>query len=660
MREMLGQFFERVRRGSIDGPRKRAFSLDKWQKAFNVHKPHDDADDALYAAGVCIHDKLHAIRLGLSRSSLSRLSRETRVKAFVAAVNHEYESLLLNATEAARPKEGQSNIDAYDLTKVRVTTADGRSYDVESILATVIDGVTIPLRFSLNGRSNDVNDNFSNVRWEDVALELNLGAIYDQAEAIWEDCVWNNYVLKGNSQNMIVVPTKMDAKRGAHAATARKAVLAIEAITYAIQAIQQIHEKGISPRLKSVKAVLNDRHRQRIELGTDEMDPHSQAMLFALQTMACPPYFESLIDDPQPRLNGLSISQLFDAWIIVSQAARLLWEGTAESRNATITGVTGGLSDMTKYIPSFTKAALSEALQNATHISSSGAHTVIEFLTFRGNAKQQIWSQPLIAVEDETKLFPIFGAIASPPNLRFVLELWMAQLDVPFDKKGEPFERCLRQSIADAISNSPLLSKIAKAIPNDFTFKCKDGSFGQLDALFCVGSQIFVVEAKCILEPTDSTSIGTHRQTVEEAASQAKKRVALINEHRSEFIDSMKGFGWDLAEDFVAHPLIVVSTVAHVGVSCNGVPVVDELVLERFFAGSFEKVGVDTKDFSVVERVRYPFYATANEAESVAATYFASPPQLKQYLEGLTLTQTPVYAVSDEDWGGIVLEFSHT
>lgn len=652
----MGQFFERVRRGSIDGPRKRAFSLDKWEKAFNVDKPHDDADDALYKAGVCIHDKLHAIRLALSKSSLSRLSRETRVKAFVAAVNHEYESLLTKAREAASPKEGQSNLDAYDLTKVRVTTADGQSYGVESILATVLDGVTIPLRFSLTGRSNDVDDNFSNVTWEDVVLELNLGAIYDQAEGIWEDCVWNNYVLKGNSQNIIVVPTEMDAKRGAHAATARKTVLAMEAITYAIQAIQQIHKKGVAARLRSVKAVLNDRHRQRIELGTDEMDPRSQAMLFALQTMACPPYFESLIDDPQARLSGLSISQLFDGWIIVSQAARLLWEETTESRHATITG---GLSDMTKYLPSFTKAALSEALQSAARLSPSGAHTIIEFLTFRGNAKQQLWSQPLIAVGDETKLFPIFGAIASPPNLRFVLELWMAQLDVPFGKKGEPFEKYLRQSIADAISNSPLLYTIAKTIPNDFTFKCKDGSFGQLDALFCVGSQIFVVEAKCILEPTDSTSIGTHRQTVEEAAYQAKKRIELINEHRSEFIDSMKVFGWDLAEDFVAHPLIVVSTVAHVGVSCDGVPVVDELVVERFFAGSFEKVGVDTKDFSIVKRVRYPFYATANEAESVAATYFASPPQLRQYLEGLTLTKTPVYAVSDEDWGGIVLEFAH-
>lgn len=179
----------------------------------------------------------------------------------------------------------------------------------------------------------------------------------------------------------------------------------------------------------------------------------------------------------------------------------------------------------------------------------------------------------------------------------------------------------------------------------------------QIDALFCVGSQVFVVEAKCILDPTESTSIGTHRQTVEEGVGQAKTRVALIEAHREEFITTMRQHGWHLPGSFSVHPLVAVSTTAHVGVACHGVPVVDDLVLRRFFVGSYESVGIRYGDLSVVERISHPFYTTAEDAESTAAAYFAHPPQLQQYVEALKLRWLPMYAVTEDDWHGMALDF---
>lgn len=656
----MGEFFEKVRRGSIAGPRKRTFKLKTWEQEFEKNGPHDKVDLSLYVSGHHIHNKLNAIRKALSKSSLSGLSTETRVKAFIAAANHEYEALLINALKATQisRNDGKSDLDAYDLARLQVATADGQSYSIESILATAVDGITIPLRFALISQIKKEFDNLSDVNWQDISRELNLGAMYGQAENIWEDCIWNDYILEEKPQCMVAMPTKLDSKRGAHAAVARKAVLGLEAITHATMAIKELRAKGVSPRLSSVKAVLTNGSEQRIELGTNELDLHRQSMLFALQMMACPPYFESLINEPQQGLGGLSILQLFDGWIIISQAARHLWDSTEKYRSIAQNETSDGTSDMSKYIPHFTKEAILRALQEAINIPPAGAHALIDFLTFSGAGKQQLWTQPLIAIGNEEKLYPIFGAVASPPNLRFVLELWMAQLGVDFGNKGEPFEKHLRQSLIKGIATSPVLSEVAKVVPTDFTFKCQDGSFGQIDALFCVGSQVFVVEAKCILEPTESTSIGTHRQTIEEASQQAKKRVLLINEHREEFMNAMKRFGWNLPKDFYAHPLIAVSTVAHVGVACNGVSVVDELVLERFFAGGFERTGVDSSDFSIIERIHHPFYSNASEAEKSAAMYFAAPPQLQQYLEGLKLRKLPIYPASEEDWFGVMFDFS--
>jgi hypothetical protein len=62
-------------------------------------------------------------------------------------------------------------------------------------------------------------------------------------------------------------------------------------------------------------------------------------------------------------------------------------------------------------------------------------------------------------------------------------------------------------------------------------------------------------------------------------------------------------------------------------------------------------------DFKVVQRTYHPFYTDAAEAEANAALYFEQPPQLQQYSEGLQLRKMPMYAVSEDDWGGLVADF---
>lgn len=548
----MGEFFEKVRRGAVAGPRKRTFTLDAWKDAYERYLPSDAVDKNLYVSGRHIHAKLSAVRDVLSKLSLAKLSTTTRVKALVAAVNHEYETLLLKTQEIT--EANRDEIHAKELAQLQVEAADGENYNVEAMLTTIIDGISIPIKVALASPNKVAEDSFSDVNWNEIIQELNLAVIYGKAESIWEDCIWNDYKLDGNRENMIAMPMKFEAKRGALAAQDRKLVLGMEATYYAIHAVKVLNAKGVELSVRQVKSVLGAGDNQHIEFGDNEIDQDSHTMLIALREMACPPYFESLIDEPQSLLGGLTLTQLFDGWLVVSLAARCLWEETSADRRTGTVGVNGE-SDMSKYIPFFRREALVAALQEATKISSEDASTLIEFLTFTGKGKQQLWTQPLVSIGDNSKLYPVFGAVASPPNLRFMLELWMAQLNVPFAEKGVPFEIYLREEILEAIATSPFLSEVAKVVSKDFVFKCSDESSAQIDALFCVGAQVFVVEAKCILEPTESTSIGTHRQAVQEGARQAKLRVALIEAHREEFIIAMKRFNWELPDNFFCTPV---------------------------------------------------------------------------------------------------------
>lgn len=656
----MSKFSEKVRHGNVVGPRKRTFTLDGWKKAYEQLSSGDEIDTALYVSGKYIHAKLAAIRNAADQSSLSRLSTETRIKAFVAVANHQFEAIELQMMDRAADlasTDGKAELHFMELASTQVKLADGVSYNVDAVLGSMLDGIAIPVKFALAGKPNLVDDSFDDVNWNDVLLETNLGALYDQAENIWEDCVWNTYMLADVNGKMVAIPMDVDAKRGSHAAAARKIGLTIESTSYAIQAVKLMGARGLSSRIKEVQLVVTEDNQQRIELGRDELDPHGQTMIFALRTMACPPYYESLLDEAQPLLAGATLSQLLDVWMVVSQAARRLWEATSSERRPELPPPSNAVSDMSEYVPFFTKDVLVAAAHEATSIPVAGVQVIIEFLTFRGREKQEFWTQPLVSTGDPSKLYPIFGAVATPPNLRFMLERWMAQLNVKFDERGPAFEEYLRSNLVKAVETSSMLSQVAKVIPRDYTFRCADGSFGQIDTIFCVGSCVFVVEAKCILEPTESTSIGTHRSAIEHAVEQAKVRVKLIEEHREEFIADMKQFGWHLAPEFRVYPLVAVSTVAHVGVSWDGVPVVDELVLERFFAGGYEDVGLDTNDFSVALRIHRPFYANAAEAEAGAPLYFEQPPQLQQYSKALQLRSVPMYSVSADDWYGFMFDF---
>lgn len=655
----MGDFAEKVRHGQITGPRKRTFTEAGWERAYEQFSSGDITDDLLYASGKHIHTKLSAIRKVIRESSLSSLSTETRIKALISFANHQYEALELQLSKlAANVANASGEFHVRDVATSQVKLADGVSYNADAALGSILDGIVIPIKVALNNGQTQVgNDGFGDVNWNDVWLEVNLGALYDQTENLWEDCVWNTYILHGSNKKLCAIPMDINAKRGTHAAAARRVALSIESTSYTVRAFEQGGRHGFIPRIKEVQAVITRGNQQHIVVAPNTLGTNSQSMLFALRAMSCPQYYDSILKEQQPLLGGATLSELFDAWMVVSQAAKCLWEATSPARRSELPADPNAVSNMSEYVQFFTAEALVEAVHEAAGIPVTKAQIIIEFLTFQGKDKQEFWTQPLVSTGDRSRLYPIFGAVAVPPNLRFTLERWMAQLKVKLDERGTPFEEYLRQSLVKAVRTSPILSQISKVVPGDYTFRCMDKSFGQMDALFYIGSQVFVVEAKCILEPTESTSIGTHRAAIEGAVEQAKIRVALIEGHREEFIADMKKFGWCLPPEFRVNPLVAVSTVAHVGVSWDGVPVVDELVLAKFFEGGYEDVGLDTDNFSVMHSAFHPFYANASEAEAIAALYFEKPPQLQQYGELLQLRKLPIYPVSEDDWGGMMIDF---
>ena len=657
----MGNFLKKVRHGDIDGPRKRAFKPETWKAAFELHSSGDEEDIRLFSSGLRIHAKLTAIRRVLSKSQLSKLPTATVAKALVATANHQYEVLahqFLQMTSAAINRDQQRDLDILALAGTQVKLLNGESYSVDSVLGSLLDGIGIPLKGALRGQRRLGIESLSDFPWGDVKLEMNLGIFYGQFEALWEDCVWNSYVIVGSDLHFFALPLNLEAKRGACAAVSRKLALNIEATSYAMRALELAKALSVNARLKEVQSIEVDGDSQTITLGFSTKDPHNQALRYATFLTACPPFLNSLLEDPREKLGSLSIRQLIDGWMVVASAATALWEKTSPMLQSQYATLKDEYADMNDFIPFLDKNVLVNTLHEAAGLPRAGAAAIVDFLTFNGSDGQEFWTQPLVKLDDSTKLYIVAGAIVAMPNARYVAEKWMVQLDVDLENRGAAFELHIRNVLLDAISTSRLLSKTAKVVTRDYTFGCPDQRFAQIDALFCVGSHVFVVEAKCILEPVDASSTGRHRLALERAATQVNFRVDLIDEFREYFIEEMRQFGWLLPHDFQISPLIAVSTWAHVGVSIDNVPVVDELVLQSFFNGEYKRVGLETDDFSIKENIGKAIYESADEAELIAANYFDAPPQLEQYINNLQLRKFPLPQVSYDDWYGEMLDFN--
>ena len=249
---------------------------------------------------------------------------------------------------------------------------------------------------------------------------------------------------------------------------------------------------------------------------------------------------------------------------------------------------------------------------------------------------------------------PIFAAVVSP-NLRRLVDVWMRQAGVDLSRRGPAFETHIRKLVIDAIRGSRLLSPVAACITDDYTFRPVGSRDEQIDLVFSIGNTVFIAEAKCILEPTDAKGVAMHRKTVLGAAEQALRKVKTLEENRTAFIRDVHRFGMELTEDFKVKPLVIVSTSTHVGVAALMVPVIDEFILGRFLDGELEDIAYQAGDPASSKRFKIRFYSNAAEAEERASDYFASPPQMKRFIDGVRGRVVPIYAANESDWAGHIV-----
>lgn len=655
----MGDFTKRVRDGDIAGPLRRTFTPDKWERAFGDVPTPDSLDHNTYAAGLAVHEKLGAIRGVLKLSSSDEISATTKLRAFLAIANYDFlvtHDKTLLAVEAFQAKREGGSDEVYNLEElagVKLTLPGGFDWMPNEVVESLVDGIELPIRVVLQAKPSLAgNPRMNQVQWPEAGRELNLGILYRFAEDVWDDCLWNSYKLVDKGSTKVFLPQDVDVIRGYQIGLARRASLSMGFSIVARQFQSEALARGARLRVREVCGIERRGKRQVINVSRHGISTEVAEGLSVLRTYAVEPYYEELLDERLESLQGLTLSALIDAWIVLSRTVHVLIQSRS-NKYACNVGDDRAHAWLPEYAPTLQVEALVNALAAAAGINKPEGRRIVEFFTFRGAAGQEIWTQPLVPVGPDT-VAPVFGAVVSP-NLRRLVDVWMRQAGVDLGRRGPAFEAHIRGLVAEAIGRSKLLSPVSNCIKDDYTFRLGDGRDEQIDLVFSIGNTVFVAEAKCILEPTEAKGIAMHRKTVMGAAEQVLRKARALEDNRATFIADVKRFGMTLTEDFKVTPLVIVSTTTHVGIDAMTVPVIDEFILGRFLDGELDDIAYQSGDPASSKRFKTHFYFNAAEAEQRAPGYFASPPQMKRFIDGVRGRVVPIYAANESDWTGWIV-----
>ena len=656
----MGGFLRAVQAETVVGPLRRGFKRNVWQ-AEHGRLADDEVDKYLFDTGLLIFEKANSIRAGLKLTFSESLRATTKIRAFVALANHilctvqnKTRDAMTELAEKHKAKLPGIPIMAHELAALTLELPVGANYGPDEIVQATVDGVQVPLKRILEASPNPTgNPELGRCDWDQARMDFNLGVLYSHIEGLWDDCLWNGYKAERSGGIVTFVPKDLTWLEREAVSRTRYTSLSNEFAMHALNVHQALLDSGRLPALGAlaVKAVKRVGKRQEIKLFDTVTD--ASKWLLTMRAYASEPYYTELLNEAQTNLEGASLNQLLTAWTVIASASDILKQEVEATEFAKPDDPRTWLPD---YAPVLQVGALVRAVVTASVCSYSQAKRILEFLTFRGNSDQELWTQPLLPVSRDA-VVPLFAATSSP-NLRRLVDVWLKQLGVDLSLRGPAFEAHVRATIERDIKQSPLLASSSSCLGKHLKFTPNGEREEEIDVVAIIGDILIVGEAKCFLEPAEPKEIARHREKVLDSVTQVKRKASAVERHKQSFRRRAAEEGLSMPEQFSVQPLVILNNAIHVGIPVESVPIVDEHILGVFFRGEFVELALKESNEPVKPIRKRLLYSSPGEASGVLPGFLAVPPQMEPLLKGIDVRPVPVPAVTKGDWIGQFLSVS--
>lgn len=638
----MKSFTQFVRNGAVPQPTQRSFTLASWNKSFEGFEKASDEDTRLYRTGVWAFKKLEAVRRKLTSSWLDGISNHQLLMMYVAFANR-----VCQLVAKATPSPDDKIIISEQIIQAKLEQSFSiGAADPDSILLSSIDGLRFPLQKAFLQTEKPAAVTIEETEIIDhIKITAVLGQIYNIIEGYWMQALWNGWFVepRHDGSDLIRPPQGIAAIVSSISVYRRQALMLEAGFHFNYEWQHSLSNKAKSELVSTLPRILL-KHRKglaKFDVRAREKEDHGAVALLQNRIQAERSYYTPLMNELLPQAGKVTLKMLLEAWEVLY--------ALAESMMQKIPGVKDSgvytSEKLLKYAPTIHKEVLIGLVRKWCRFSASDAERIVEFFSYARGSKLELWGHPLVKVDDNQ--FAITFAPILYGNLERTFELWMKDGGLKLSEKGPLFESYIRENLIRSLSKSSGLRN-ARVYPTSVVLR-DDLNTEQIDLVIRIGATVLIGEAKCLLFPSDPIEFSRYSEVLQDAAAQVLRKANFAERNKKILAERLELPSDIRIDELVIMPFVLVNQPSGAGCPVEGVPVVDEWILKRFFDGKWYRL-VQINEVNEYEaESTFLLFDNDDDAAKRVISYLQDPPQLKHYRENIKVEVHTYPAIDRED-----------
>ncbi|MCK4579362.1 MAG: hypothetical protein KAU50_11270 [Candidatus Marinimicrobia bacterium] len=627
-------------------PTQQGFSIAAWGKAFANCGDKSKPGINLYEAGIWAYSKFESIRSSLRSLDLSHTKESIFRKMVIGHLNRTVKVLFNYIDDISNDRK---LLLSQELIQLKIDASKlSAPLDPDSIMEFTTDGARYPLSINATTKVN----NYKAVKLDDIEILRRLkgivllGQLYDAVENLWNEILWNSWHFLKMEKNDLIHPSEDAISVNRTVSEYRRQSLLLQDVQNAVYAwrskFTEYDKKTLAhaPIIRIEGSGKNKRYFLEETLYSADNPP----MSLIGRLLAVESYYEGLMDEELPSLPGITLFDLLNAWEILEAIANAHIDRFPKSSEVF------KINKLMQYAPKIKKSDIVHLIARGHDISHRKATTIFSFLTFVPNPRSELWSSPIVNLENDWHTIAI-GPVLHGNRLR-ILESLMRRGGVDLSKRGTLFEKDCRDRLSRALSANPILDS-AEIHPNSFTLKTS-GEKEEIDLIIRIEKTILIVEAKCLLFPAEPLEYFNYFDTLNQACTQIKRKAGFVEKHIELFLESLKWTNDIQVQDIKLVPIVLVNQPIGAGLVINAIPIIDIRVISLYLRQSklehfvlFDEKG--KKQFIGKET---NLYESKEQASENILSYLCNPPQIEMLKRFIKIMKYPSPMIDglDKPW----------
>lgn len=602
-------FYKLVRDGKIKQPNQRGFDLERWNKIYNKSNNKTKKDDDIYKAGIIVNDLLSQIRINLDSFYLQapRIANERIYRSFVALSNRDQHVVMKNLST---PEKGCSIYSASTSKNIM-----GNKVLLKEVAEGSIDGLSNAIHHwfhkkDLDEKRSPPENSIEPIDY--IIYESYYSQLYNNIVSLWHAILWSEFIIeesKSESNHYIIKQPLTDIETKHISSLLRKEKLTTQNLmllynynfhgkfnhdVYITTLDGKILSKKISDATEDIQ-LLN--LSERLKILSLRFEFTDEQLNFKV-------------------VNNISISDLLESFRCLTILSHEL------SQKFPVNDGVQNINKLIQFSPQINKIELKSALAKALDKSFTEASEMVDFLTYTGQSKEEIWCHPILEYKNE-KLLISTSSLASPLLTR-VVEHWLVELKFDLQGKGMIFEK----NVLEEINNALKINEIINAYENAKSKRIKlTNTEEEIDVIFIVANKIFIGECKSIVSTDSPISQYRTLEILQHAADQVNRKIKFVKNNIKDVFNSLE-WSYDESIDYTFSGFIITSNRILVGTTIESIPVIDVDILKKYLSTNFFPLISNIKENETIHYAWYTLYSSEIEFCDNFETYLTNPPQI--------------------------------